>query len=128
MRIVDWSSDVCSADLLRAAGVVGLASALCIALDNLFLHGSPDFAVQARETGSVADFGNLARPRQVDTEIADRMRHRTGRQDDDAIGHRNGPVQVMGDEQHRLATPRTGESRVGNRGGRTGRYRWKQDK
>src|SRR2546423_707017 len=47
---------------------------LGIALEHLVLHRLPDQGMQLDEARRHADLGDIARPRQVDREFADRMR------------------------------------------------------
>src|SRR5262249_61331145 len=49
------------------------------------------------------DLGDVTRSGQVDRELADRMRSRSGREHDDAIGERNRFLEIVRDEEHRFA-------------------------
>src|SRR5688572_31049603 len=77
-----------------------------IALQHFFLHRTPDQAVQLDEARRQADLGHVARPRQVDDELADRVRFRAGGHHHHAVGERDRLFQVMRDEDHRLAVGR----------------------
>src|SRR6267143_3051080 len=76
---------------------------LGIAFEDLFLHRVPDLRVQLDEAWRQPDLGDIARPRQVDGEFADRVRLGAGREHPDAIRQRDRFLQVVGDEHHRLA-------------------------
>ena len=65
-------------------------------------HG-PDLAFQFLEMPGQADFGNVARARQIDGEFGDRARGGAGGQHHHAVGQADRLLQVMGDEQHRFA-------------------------
>ena len=69
---------------------------------HLFAQHRPDRPVQLDEARRRAHLGDVARPRQVDRELADRMRRRPGREADDAVAERDRLVEVVGDEEHRL--------------------------
>src|SRR6476659_271235 len=75
---------------------------LPIAGEHLLAQDRPDRLVQLDEARRRAHLGDVARPRQVDRELADRMRRRAGREADDAVAHRDRLVEVVGDEEHRL--------------------------
>ena len=75
---------------------------LRIALEHFVAQHGPDLRVQFDEARMGAHLGHVARARQVDRELADRMRRRPGRQHHHAVAHRDGFVQVVRDEQHRL--------------------------
>ena len=59
--------------------------------------------VQLDEARRHPDLGHVARPRQIDRELADRVRRRSGRQHDHAVGERDRFLEIVRDEQHRLA-------------------------
>src|SRR5579864_917584 len=75
---------------------------LPIAGQHLFAQHRPDRLVQLDEARRRAHLGDVARPRQVDRELADRMRARPRRKADDAVAHRDRLVDIVGDEEHRL--------------------------
>src|SRR5258708_14668779 len=83
-----------------------LVELLGIALQHFFLHRMPDERMQLDEARREADLGDVPRSRQVDREFADRMRCRSGGQDDHAIGKRDRLLEVMRDEQHGLSVRR----------------------
>ncbi len=59
--------------------------------------------MQRVEGGVEPDLGDVARARQADLPLADDARGRAGAHDDDAVGERDGFLEVVGDEHHRLA-------------------------
>src|SRR4029079_8720288 len=75
---------------------------LAIAGEHFLAQHRPDRLVQLDEARRRAHLGNVARPRQVDRELADRMRPRAGGEADDTVAHRDRLVEVVGDEEHRL--------------------------
>src|SRR6202011_1173200 len=74
---------------------------LLVGLQHFFLHRPPDLLVEREESRRHADLRHVARPRQVDPEVADRMRARPRRQHHDAVGQRDRLLEIVGDEQHR---------------------------
>src|SRR5690606_23102441 len=76
---------------------------LGVALQNLFTQDVPDCLVKLNESGLIAHLGHIAGSGNVDGEFTDRTRGRAGRQHHHTVAHRNGFVEVVGDEQHRLA-------------------------
>src|ERR1700759_5772534 len=76
---------------------------LRVPLQHLFLQNAPYLAVERMEFLVEPGLENVARPRQADLPIADDARVRARRHDDDAVGERDRLLEVMGDEQHRLA-------------------------
>ena len=82
------------------------ALALRIALQHFRFQHVPDCFVQFDKARQHPDLGNVARPRQVDRELADRMRRGPRRQHDDAIRQRDRLLQVVRDEQDGLAVGR----------------------
>src|SRR5436190_5100412 len=79
---------------------------LGIALEHFILHGAPDQGMQLDEARREADLGDVARPRQIDGEFADRMRLGSCREHHHPVGKRNGLLEVVRDEHHRLAVRR----------------------
>src|SRR6516165_2423944 len=69
---------------------------------HFFAQHRPDRLVQLDEARRRAHLGDVARPRQVDRELADRMRRRTRGEADDAVAERDRLVEIVGDEEHRL--------------------------
>ena len=87
---------------LPEAKVFHARELLAIAGEHFLAQHRPDRLVQLDEARRRAHLGDVARPRQVDRELADRMRRRAGREADDAVAHRDRLVEVVGDEEHRL--------------------------
>src|SRR2546425_4987741 len=71
-----------------------------IAFEHLFLHRAPDFRVNFYEARRQADFGDIARARQVDRIVSDRMRRRTRGKDHYPVGQRNRLLEIVRDEYH----------------------------
>src|SRR5580765_4785294 len=69
---------------------------------HLLAQHVPDRLVQLHEARRRSHLGDVARPRQVDRELADRMRAWPGGEADDAVAHGDRLVEVVGDEEHRL--------------------------
>src|SRR5438067_11931619 len=103
----------CQARRLRRLGLIKrhvaftascLRELLLVAGEHLFAQHVPDRLVQLDEARIGAHLGDVARAREVDAELADDARTRARGQDDDAVAHRDRLVEVVRDEQHRLAT------------------------
>src|SRR3954465_3656240 len=60
-----------------------------IAFQHFLAHGMPNEAVQLDEAGRQPDLCHVARPRQVDGELADRMRLGAGRKNQHPIRERD---------------------------------------
>src|SRR5207245_10646731 len=73
-----------------------------IAFEHLFLHRAPDFRVNFDEARRQADFGDIARARQVDRIVSDRMRHRARGKDHYPVGQRNRLLEIVRAEYHGL--------------------------
>src|SRR6266700_6685742 len=79
------------------------AAGLGVAPEHLGLQRCPDLAVEIVERGLDLDLGDVARPRQRDLPIPDDAGGRPRRHDHHAIGQRDRLLEIVGDEQHRLA-------------------------
>src|SRR3546814_17646280 len=62
MRISDWSSDVCSSDLIAALGLAGADADR----GDLVAHAPEDLALETVEGEDLADVGDAARPVQAE--------------------------------------------------------------
>src|SRR6185436_19458257 len=76
---------------------------LLIALQDLVAHLRPDLAVQLEKARQQPAFRHIAGPRQVDDELADRARTWARRQYDHPVREGDGLLQVVRNEDHRLA-------------------------
>src|SRR5262245_14740873 len=83
--------------------VVSSAAGLRIALEHLALEHGPDLAVEIVERALDLDLGDVARPRQFDLPVADDARGGPRRHDHHPVGERDRLLEIVGDEQHRLA-------------------------
>src|ERR1044072_8384392 len=77
-----------------------------IALEHFGLHGVPDLRMELDEARRQPHLGHIPRPRQVDRELADRVRLRAGREHHHAVGKRDRLLEVVRDEHHRLPVRR----------------------
>src|SRR5690242_231249 len=83
-----------------------LVELLGIALQDFFFHRVPDEGMDLDKARCQPDLGHVARAWQVNREFADRMRRRPGGKYDHAIGERDRLLEVVRNEQHRLAVGR----------------------
>src|SRR5262245_60829247 len=95
---------------LLAFSVVGSTSSgarhgagLRVTLQHFILQDTPDFTMKRVKFLFHSHLGNVARARQRHAPIADEACGGAGRHDDDAVGERDCFLEIMGDEQHRLA-------------------------
>src|SRR6478672_3837843 len=87
---------------IASVSVASCRELLAIAGEHFLAQHRPDRLVQLDEARRRAHLGDVARSRQVDRELADRMRRRAGGKADDAVAERDRLVEVVGDEEHRL--------------------------
>src|SRR5262245_10861333 len=102
------SSPVAASVAVRAIArqqynVMSSAAGLGVALEHLALERRPDLAVEIVERALDLDLGDVTRSRQGDLPIADDARGGPRRHDHHAVGERDRLLEIMGDEQHRLA-------------------------
>src|SRR3546814_17015059 len=89
MRISDWSSDVCSSDLLvRLVGVPALALQIGLAMPRLHQTRQREFLRIAEGEVAAAGLATTVGVARVEVEVLDRCHAGRGR--DDTVG--NGPV------------------------------------
>lgn len=81
-----WKSTcLCSSD---GGAVLG------VGLHDLFAKHGPNVAVDLREGGRGADVGHAAGTLERDREVRNRVRGRTSRENEHAVGHRDGRVHL----------------------------------
>src|SRR6187455_2812698 len=88
--------------LIAQPGCSSCRQLLPVSGEHLFAQDAPDRLVQLDEARRRPHLGDVARARQVDLELADRMRAGPGRETDDPVAHGDRLVEVVGDEEHRL--------------------------
>src|ERR671931_1486816 len=79
---------------------------LGIRFEHLLFHGAPDGAVELDKSRREPNLRDVARPREIDAVIADRMRFGTRREHDHAVRERDRLFEVVGDEEYGLSVRR----------------------
>src|SRR5262245_22476879 len=73
------------------------------ALDHFLAEDCPDASKEIDERRQRAQLHQVARPLERDVVLRDHVRGGTGREDDDAIGERDGLLEIVGDEHDRFS-------------------------